>query len=347
MPKIRWGVLGTARIARILFNDAVKGSRDGVLYGIASRDFAKAREWQAQFGFTRAYEGYAALIDDADIDAVYVPLPNHLHAQWCLRAIGAGKHVFCEKPATLNAAECARVVRAAQAAGVVFVENYSFLYHPQSAQLKEILRQGQIGRVVNLVCSFHNYMRKRDGNIRLRPEMGGGVLMDLGSYMVALSRFIFDSEPLSVVGLGDPDPTYRVDLTFNGLLEFPAGRTATFATSFDNPGWQYLRVLGTEGELVLPTPLHPRGVNDGIHLRRETVVKSGAGRFFSDEHTAVPPLEPFTAVVDAVAAAIHDGSALIDPWDAVRNMRVIDALKLSAQEGRRIAVDEIPVIQGE
>ena len=335
--KIRWGVLGTARIARILFNGAVQQSKTGLLYGIASRDREKADQWKSEFAFKKVYESYEGLIADPDIDAVYIPLPNNYHKEWCIKAAKAGKHVFCEKPVAMNADEVIEIKKAVEENNVLFAENYSFRYHPQSHELRRIIDSGRIGEVKNVVCSFHNHMKKRDTNIRLFPEMGGGVLMDLGSYMVSLSRFVFNTEPVSVVGHGVIDEKFGVDMTFNGILDFGSGRTATFATSFDNPGWQYLRVLGTEGELVLTTPLHPRGEYDGIHIRKEMVGNSGATRTFSDEHITIPFLEPFSAVVDAFGDAVN-GKGTLGLQDSLDNMRVLDALKKSASTGCRINI---------
>jgi len=336
--KVRWGVLGTARIARILFNGAVQQSKTGTLYGIASRDQEKAEQWKTDFAFEKTYVSYDDLIADPNIDAVYIPLPNNLHKEWCIKAANAGKHIFCEKPIAMNAEEVIEIKKAVEQNNVLFAENYSFRYHPQSFELKKIIESGKIGEVKNVVCSFHNHMKKRDTNIRLFPEMGGGVLMDLGSYMVSLSRYVFGAEPVSVIGHGVIDEKFGVDMTFNGIMDFSNGKTATFATSFDNPGWQYLRVLGTEGELVLTTPLHPRGEYDGIHIRKEMVGNSGATRTFSDEHITLPFLEPFSAVVDAFGDAVN-GKGSLDISDSLNNMRVLDALKKSSDTGSRVILE--------
>lgn len=337
--RIRWGVLGCARIARILFNAAAQESRTGTLQAIASRDRAQADSWVEEYGYRTAYGSYGALLEDGDVDAVYIPLPNHMHAEWAIACAEAGKHVFCEKPVAMNAAEAERMMRAAEQAGVVFVENFSFRFHPRTARVREIIDSGSLGEVRSLVVSFHNKMRRGD-NIRYLPEMGGGVAMDLGAYAIAYSRFVYGCEPVSVIASAAMDPVYGVDMSFNGVLDFGGGRMATFATSFETRGWQHARILGSEAELTLRTPMHPRTDLDTTIIKHEKVAASGATRIDEEEMIETPIVEPFTAVVDNIGDHLIAGVPLmLSPADAIANMRAIDACRQSAREGRAINLD--------
>lgn len=331
--RIRWGVLGCAGIAERVFNNAVQASRTGELYAVASRNLEKARAWQERFGFQKIYGSYAALLQDGLVDAVYIPLPNALHKEWTLAALRAGKHVLCEKPAGLTAAEVEEMVAAAREAGVHLVENFAFRFHPQSLRLRELLDGGAIGQVLGVEASFTFRMEDRTQNVRLVPELGGGAAYDLGCYPIAFSRFVFNREPVSVLAHAELHPQFRVDMTAAGLLDFGDGRTAVFFTSFEVPGEQRARILGTGGEILLPAPYHPRRPEDVIILRR---YRPGSSEL-EEERISAAVLEPFTAVVDNLGAAIRgEAEPLLSAEDAIAQARVLDAVFQSAREGRRI-----------
>lgn len=331
--RLRWGVLGTARIAEEVFNGAVQGSRTGELHAVASRDGEKARAWAERFGFRQVYGTYEDLLADEGVEAVYIPLPNSLHARWAIAAARAGKHILCEKPAGVNAAEAEQMVAAAREAGVLFVENFAFRFHPQSLKLRQLLDGGAIGQVREVEVSFRFRMEDPSGNVRMVPGLGGGAAYDLGCYMVAFSRFVFDREPVSVLAFADPHPRYQVDTAFAGVLDFGEGRVATFATSFDVPGGQQARILGTEGEIFLPAPTHPRRAQDVILVKRRRPGSSQP----EEETIATPVIEPFTAVIDNLGECIREGGTpLLPAEDAIAQARVLDAALASAREGRRV-----------
>lgn len=331
--RIRWGVLGCADIAEKVFNGAVQASQTGELYAVASRNLEKARTWQERFGFQKVYGSYAELLEDGQVDAVYIPLPNALHKEWTVAAARAGKHVLCEKPAGLTAAEVDEMVAAAREAGVYLVENFAFRFHPQSLRLRELLDGGAIGQVLGVEASFTFRMDQRSQNVRLVPELGGGAAYDLGCYPIAFSRFVFNGEPVSVLAYGDLHPQFQVDMTSAALLDFGEGRTATVYTSFQVPGGQRARILGTDGEIVLPAPYHPRRPDDVILLRRHRPGSSEP----EEERISSGVIEPFTAVVDNLGASIRGQAApLLAAEEAIAQARVVDAVLQSAREGRRI-----------
>src|SRR5690554_6492248 len=330
---VRWGVLGCAAIAEKVFNGAVQASQTGELHAVASRDLERARQWQERFGFRKAYGSYEALLQDPEVEAVYIPLPNALHREWTLAAVQAGKHVLCEKPAGLTAAEVEAMVAGARQAGVLFAENFAFRFQPQSVRLRELLDQGAIGQVLGLEASFTFRMEERSGDIRLAPALGGGAAYDLGCYPIAFARFVFGREPRSVLAFGDLHPQFQVEMTSAGVLDFGEGRTAAFFTSFEVPGGQRARILGTEGEILLPAPYHPRREDHVIILRRYRPGRSEP----EEERIATPVVEPFTAAVDNLGRAIRGQEApLLPAEDAIAQARVLDAVLQSARDGARV-----------
>lgn len=338
---INWGVIGCGRIAREVFNDAVLGSKTGELYAIASRSIEKAQEIKNQFGFQKAYGSYNALLNDKKVDVVYIALPNNYHAEWAIAAANAGKHILCEKPATMNAAECEKVVAAAEKAGVFFLENYSFRFHPQSFKLRQLLDKGVIGEVISVDESMHfkvrNLLRISKENIRLKLNMGGGVAMDAACYMIAFSRFVFNREPVSVLAYGDLNPQLKIDMTSNGILDFENGRTATFTTSYETPGGQSAHIFGANGEIFLSAPLHPRKYEDTIIVKKIVPAAKGWRDEYEEEIIHSQLVEPFISIIDYLGESILNGNTyLLYSKDAVCNMKVLDACIKSAREGCRI-----------
>src|SRR5215831_8603937 len=248
MP-VRWGVLGVALIATGRALPPLAGSRHTTVAAIASRSEAKAKAAAQALGVPRAYGSYEELLADPTIEAVYNPLPNHLHAEWTVRALEAGKHVLCEKPLALTGAEVERMQKAARDAGLLLAEAFMLFSHPRIRALRTLVRDGAIGRLGSVQFSFSN-PNFDPGNIRNRVETGGGALLDKGCYTVALSRYLFEAEPDAVTATSDIDPVFGVDTPTAGILRFGRG-IASIDTSSAFAIHQRLVALGTEGKLML------------------------------------------------------------------------------------------------
>jgi predicted dehydrogenase len=214
MKKIRWGVLSTAKIGRERVIPAMQAGAYCSIDAIASRNEAQAKQTAAALNIPKAYGSYEALLKDADIDAVYIPLPNHLHVPWAIKALAANKHVLCEKPIGLTAAEAKQLQQAAsQKPQLKIMEAFMYRFHPQWQQIKKIMQDGTIGEL-KTIESFFSYYNTDANNIRNQKDIGGGGLMDIGCYCISLSRFIFDAEPESVLGNIDLDPQSQTDIKF-------------------------------------------------------------------------------------------------------------------------------------
>ena len=338
--RIRWGIMGCAKIAEMLFNQAVKDSSTGELYAIASRDEHRAQEWKNRFGFRKAYGSYRALLEDEDVNTVYIALPNHLHSEWAIEAARSGKNILCEKPAAMNVQETVAIVDAAVRNKVLFTENFAFRFHPRTTQIRKLIDEGVIGQVKSLLVSLHNVTPRSRAEIRYQREAGGGAAMDLGSYTVAFSRFIFGKEPMFVVAHQSIDAEFGVDISFNGILDFGDGGTATFATGFQNPGWQAARILGSDGEIFVRTPFHPRVPNDVTVLKRERMQAAGTVRIDEEESIKAPIIEPFLCVAENIGRVLRGEADLLLPGkESIANMRALEACVTSAIEGRRISLE--------
>ena len=241
--RVRWGVLSTANIATEKVIPGFRRSPRSEVLGIASREDGRAREVAARLGIPRAYGSYEAMLADPDIDAVYNPLPNHLHAEWTIAAARAGKHVLCEKPLALTADEAQGMVDACRAAGVLLMEAFMYRQHPSWLAVRDLVRSGRIGRL-QAVDSWFSYFNDDTANIRNIREAGGGALYDIGCYCVNLSRMLFDAEPVGVQAAITRDPDLGVDVLTSGILSFPTG-VATFTCSTRTETDQRVHVYGT------------------------------------------------------------------------------------------------------
>jgi len=260
---LRWGVLGTANIARAQFLPAVAeaGQRTVVVGG---RDGARAAEFAATYGIGRAVEGYAAVLEDPEVDAVYIPLPNPLHAEWTVAALAAGKAVLCEKPLCLNPAQTARVLEAAQAAAKPLWEAFVFPFQAQHERLLALLAEGAIGDLREVVGSFH-FKVGQPGNIRLSAAMGGGALADVGCYPIRLAHELFGAAPVRAVASGVRGDEVEVDLA--ARLDYPGDRRLLLSCGFRRAYDTTTLLLGTAGTVRLDNPYHP-GPGTAIELRR-------------------------------------------------------------------------------
>lgn len=326
--KLRWGVLGAARIAIQKVIPAMQRGEHTEVVGLASRSPARAEEVAASLGIARAYGSYEELLADPDIDVVYNPLPNHLHVPWSIRAAEAGKHVLCEKPIGLHASEVRELVAARDRTGVRIGEAFMVRCHPQWTQARRLITSGRIGEL-RLVSSHFSYFKLDPENIRNQVEAGGGAVMDIGCYPIHLSRFLFGEEPERVLALVERDPVMGIDRLSSVLLDFPSGR-ATFTCSTQLVPHQRLEIFGTRGRVEVEIPFNTPAdraarlvVDDGSDL-------FGAGR----EVIETPAADQYTLQGDAFSLAIIGGTELPVPLeDGLRNMAAIDAVFRSGESG--------------
>lgn len=327
-PRLRWGVLGAAKIATAKVIPAVQAGEWTTVAAIASRDIKKAREAASALHIPAAYGSYEELLADPEIDAVYNPLPNHLHAPWTIRAAQAGKHVLCEKPIALNADEAASLIPVRDAAGVLIQEAFMVRAHPQWQRAKALVRDGRIGPVRSIVGVF-SYFNDDPTNIRNIREWGGGSVMDIGCYLIHTARFILEREPLRVAAAIERDPSMGVDRLASMVLDFGDAQViGTCATQM--VPWQRIQILGTRGRIEIEIPFNAPPdrpsrifVDDGSDL-------SGGGT----ETIALPVVNQYTIQADLFSRAILEGGPAPYPLeDSVRNMRVIDAVFRSAASG--------------
>jgi predicted dehydrogenase len=278
--KLHWGLLSTARINRAIL-DAMPGSERGQVWAVASRDAAKAEAYAREHHLPRWHGSYEALLADPDVHVIYNPLPNHLHAEWTIKALEAGKHVLCEKPFALTLDEVQAMYAAAQRAGRALAEAFMYRHHPKIIKTKEMLESGAVGQVRYLRVSF-SFALTRPVDVRWNPEMGGGALWDVGCYPVSLARYLLGA-PERVLGWQKLAPS-GVDETFVGTLFFPGERVAQFDCSFRMPFRTYAEVVGDEGVITLNRPFQPDAPESKLVVRRgdkeEVLELENPGRYW-------------------------------------------------------------------
>ena len=326
---VRWGILGTANIALRKVVPAMQRSPHIEVVAIASRDARKARAAAHSLGIPRAYATYEALLADKDIEAIYNPLPNHLHVPYSIKAAEAGKHVLCEKPLALTAAEARTLLDVRDRTGVQIAEAFMVRAHPQWAAVRELIAEGRIGDL-KLVAGHFSYFRRDPDDIRSKVQWGGGALMDVGCYPITLSRWLFGEEPTRVVGAIERDAELEIDHLVSGLLEFPSGQ-ATFSCAGQLVPHQRMQVFGTQGRIEVAIPFNaPPDGECGILL------DDGSGLAgVSAEAITFPAVDQYRLQGDRFSEAVRGvGSVLVSLEDSIANMAVIDALFRSAQSGR-------------
>jgi predicted dehydrogenase len=330
---LRWGILGAANIARQKVIPAIQRSRHGAVVAIASRDAAKARAAADALGIARAYGSYDALLEDDEVDALYIPLPNHLHVPWSVRAADAGKHVLCEKPIAPSAAEARELLAVRDRTGVVMAEAFMVRAHPQWHAVRDLVRAGRIGEL-RLIAGHFSYHRVDPDDIRSRREWGGGALLDIGCYPVTLSRWLYEAEPREVVATIEWDPALGVDRLASGLLRFDRGQ-ATFTCGGQLVAHQRMQLFGTTGRIDVAVPFTPapdQSTRIFIHEGREL---GGSG-----EAIDFPAVDQYALQADRFAEAVRGvGEVPVSIEDAVANMAVLDALFRSGESGRWEAPD--------
>ena len=327
--KVNWGILGCAGIAEKAFIPAVLKSRNGTLAGIASRDEARAQDWAHRFGILKAHKTYQELVDDPAIDAVYNPLPNDLHAEWSIRAIRAGKHVLCEKPMAMNAAEVRAMIQAADSHGVLLMEGFMYKFHPQIAKMLEVILTGSVGEVRSVHSSFTFQFERGRSDYRWSPSQGGGALYDVGCYTISIARLVLSAEPVSAFAAARMDPATGIDMTASALLEFPGGRFAHCEASFESQFQSRLLVVGSDGALSLDRAFSAKDFDVAIDI-----VRGGAR-----ESTPLPKADMFLLMIEHFGEAVLGRTPLRFPAsDAWHNMRAIDACFESIRTGERVAI---------
>jgi predicted dehydrogenase len=295
---------------------------------IASRERQKAEDAARTLGIARAYGSYEELLADPAIEAVYNPLPNHLHVPWTLNAMAAGKHVLCEKPIAMTAAEARSLLAARDRAGVKAGEAFMVRTHPQWLRTRELIASGRIGQMRSIV-GFFSYFNRDPQNIRNIPAYGGGALMDIGCYPITMSRFAFGEEPTRVMGLVERDPEMKTDRLASAILDFPSGQSI-FTCATQLALHQRMEFIGTKGRIEIEVPFNAPNdrpsrlfIDDGRDL-------VGGGR--SIETT--PTCDQYTIQGDLFSRAIREGGQVpVSIEDAIRNMAVIDAIFRSAESG--------------
>ena len=329
MRKIRWGVLGVAKIAIEKVIPAMQRGECCEVTAIASRDIVKAQAAATRLGIPKAFGSYEALLADTDIDAVYNPLPNHLHVPWSIKAAEHGKHVLCEKPIALSADEARQLVAVRDRTGVRMQEAFMVRTHPQWLAVKDIVTSGRIGDIKSMLGVF-SYTNRDPANIRNQPDAGGGALMDIGCYLVYTSRFIFGREPLQVTGAIERDPDMHTDRLTSILLDYGSGHAAG-SCSTQMVFAQRMQIYGTLGRIELSIPF-----NAPPDRPTRIIVDTGADLFGGGiSHIDIDTCNQYTIQGDLFSKAILDGAATPSPLeDAVQNMACIDAIFRSTTTGR-------------
>jgi predicted dehydrogenase len=324
---LNWGLLSTARINRSLI-PALRASKRNHLLAVASRSQESAEAFAKKWKIPRTHGSYEALLADPEIDVIYNPLPNHLHAEWTVKAVEAGKHVLCEKPLALSVGEVDAIAAAAQKSGRVVAEAFMYRHHPVTLKALELVRNGSLGTLKLLRGSF-TYELKREGNIRSDPDMGGGSIWDVGCYPISYMRTVFGAEPLEVFGWQLTGPS-GIDDTFVGQLRFAGDVYGQFDCSFVIPFHVYMEFVGSEGTLIVPHPYKP-GLNEKIFLVRDG----------KTETIKVKGQELYLGEVEDMADAITLGKTpRISLEDSRANVAVIRALLESARTNQSVKIYE-------
>jgi predicted dehydrogenase len=325
--KINWGVLSTAKIGVQKVIPAMQGGLHCSVSAIASRDLTRASAAAAALGLPKAYGSYEALLADPDIDAIYNPLPNHLHVPWTIKALEAGKHVLCEKPIGLTAHEAEALVEARDRSGKHVLEAFMVRQHPQWQQARVLAQSGRIGELRAVQTTF-SYFNPDPANIRNQADIGGGALYDIGCYAVLTARFMFGTEPNRAVALVDRDPDMKIDRITSGLVDFPAGRQLVFLCATQMARYQKVHMFGTKGRIEIEIPFNaPPGRPGRILVEDENTSDKAGCEIIETEHC-----DQYTLQGDEASRVfLNEIPAPYPIEDAIQNMRVLDALYRSAE----------------
>ncbi len=330
--KINWGILSTAKIGLEKVIPAIQKSSSSNVLGIASRNAGRSARAANDLGIQKSYASYEALIADPEIDAIYNPLPNHMHVDWTLAAARAGKHVLCEKPIGLNADDARRLLQCPD--NVLIAEAFMVRYHPQWLRVRDLVRSGELGEVRAIQAAF-SYFNTDGSDIRNRPDAGGGAMMDIGCYPITAGRFLFENEPVQVMALIDRDPEFKTDRMASVVADFGRGRQLSFVVSTQLCPYQTLNVLGTKARAEIMIPYNAPS-------DEETAVVIDDGQSLDGSLAGceiLPACDQYTEQAEKFSQAILTGAAL--PYgiaDSIASMRVLDAVFASEHQKKWINV---------
>jgi predicted dehydrogenase len=329
MNQVRWGVLSTANIGTKQVIPAMQQGKLIQVTAIASRSLDKAEQEAKALRIPKAYGSYEELLADPEVDAVYNPLPNHLHVPWSINALEAGKHVLCEKPISLTAPEGQKLLEvASQYPELKVMEAFMYRHHPQWQEAKGLVQAGELGELKTIHTVF-SYFNDDPDNIRNMADIGGGGLMDIGCYPISVARFIFDAEPLRTIGIIERDPSFNTDRITSAIMEFEKG-VSTFTCSTQLADYQRVTILGTDGWIEIEIPFN-------APVDRPCKIWQKTGDEFKQIELEIG--NQYTIQGDLFSQAILDDTAVPTPIeDAIANMRVIDAVFKSAETGKWIDI---------
>ncbi len=324
MAKVRWGVLSTADIGLTKVLPAMQKGQYCDLVGISSRNLQRAEAAARQLGIPKAYGSYEELLADPEIEAVYNPLPNNLHVEWSIKALEAGKHVLCEKPIGMSAADGQKLVDAAKRHPQLKVmEAFMYRHHPQWQRARQLVKEGKVGELRTMQMFFGYYLVDPD-NVRNIPATGGGGLMDIGCYCISTARFIFDAEPKRVFGTVEYDPRFKTDRLASGVLDFGSG-WSTFTCATQLEPYQRVNIVGTEGRVEVEVPVN-QSPDQPARIWHQHLGKT--------EEILFDPVDQYTLQGDRFSQAVLSDTPVPTPIeDAVANMDVIEAVLRSAKSG--------------
>ena len=333
--RVKWGVLGNATIARVCVIPAIQKSGNGIVHALATRSPAQAAHVATEHGIQHVYDNYDALLYDPEIEVIYNPLPNHLHHPWTLKALREGKHVLCEKPMACNRSEAQKMAHEAANTGRLLMEAFTYRFHPRSQRIKQMVAEGLIGKpcLVRAAFCFHigEELLQSCDNIRMKPEMGGGALLDVGCYGVSVARWLLDREPTQVHAQAVYHPS-GVDVHVVGTLRFPGDILATLEASFITALQQTYTVIGSKGAIELPHDAFIPWEKDAVFTLRNRNEEVGK------EHL-IPGADEYQLMVEHFAGAVLEGKVLaFQPEESVSNMQVLDALAEAARSGKTVVL---------
>ena len=329
IKKVKWGVLGAASIAVRKVIPGMQAAEWCEVAAIASRDPKKAKQAAGKLGIAKAYGSYEELLADREIEAIYNPLPNHLHVPWSIKAAEAGKHVLCEKPLSLTVADAKTLLAVRDRTGVKMGEAFMVKTHPQWVRTRELIRAGAIGEL-RAIAGVFSYFNRNAANVRSVLEWGGGGMMDIGCYPITTSRFIFGEEPARVVGLIERDPEFKTDRLASVILDFPAGQAA-FTCSTQMVPYQRMQFLGTKGRMEIEIPY-----NAPVDRPTRIFMDDGRDVFGGGVTTeSFPACDQYSIQGDAFSRAVRgQGEVPSSIEDAIKNMAVIEAVFRSGESGK-------------
>ena len=329
MKKVRWGVLSTADIAQTQVIPAIIRSENAEVIGISSES-GKAKDAATSFSIPKYYDSYEELLQDKEIESVYIPLPNHLHKTWAMEAARHGKHVLCEKPAGLTAAETKEMVDCCAENEVKFMEAFMYQFHPQHERVQEVITSGEIGEIKYMRASFSFFLEGREGNIRMKKDMGGGSLYDVGCYCIHAIRNVLHSEPIEVEAYAELDPKSGIDLTTIVYMKLENGLRVVFDCSFEMAFRQEYEVVGTKGRITVPGAFRPDANGDDglIFIQSEQGIRTE--RVAGDQYRL--QIEHFSQAI------LGNSQPSYLAENTIQNMRVLDAVYESIERKHAVKI---------